>query len=120
MTKYKNVRPNCFTDYVASLEWEKIDSVFREASEAEEQLKHKTISIRLDPEMLQTADNLANYLGLSRQKFIAELIDGGIGAALESISSVRFQATSKDDLTDEQQDQLLKDIHHGVVQEFVS
>lgn len=116
---YKNIRPrNCFTDYVASLEWEKIDSVSRQASEAEEQSKHKTISVRLDPEMLQMADNIANYLGISRQKFIAELIDGGISSALDSIAGVRFQSTAKDGLTEEQQEQLHKDIRTAVIGEF--
>lgn len=114
----KDLNDNVFSKLVAELEWQKIDSHSQEAFESEQQLTLKPISIRLDPEVLQTADNIANYLGLSRQKFMAELIDGGIRLAADSIAQTRFNAASKEGFTDSEKADLEKQIRDQLTKEF--
>lgn len=80
-------RKNCFTNFVTETHYANILPE-PETVDIADSATLKPVTVRLLPEMIGTLDNLALKLGVSRQKLLFEMIDGGISAALDAIAQV--------------------------------
>lgn len=82
----------------------------------------KPTTVRLTGDMVATIDNVAQKLQISRQKFMFEMIDGGISLAIEAIaqaeSSCRADRPS-DDAPEEERIQFYEEIRKDLIRELV-
>lgn len=54
--------------------------------------KQKPVTVRVHTDDLKTIDNMAGYLGVSRQQIIQNMIEGGITTALNALAFASLQS----------------------------
>jgi len=114
-------KTNCFHKYVSDIYAETITKEFNSDFEHQETLAFKPVTVRLPADTIQTIDNLSGYLGVSRQKFLAEAIDGSVGSALQAMAEVwaSFDAR-REGRTPEEINDLVEEIRSDYIKRFVA
>lgn len=83
---------NLLADFIGEKYQERIQAQFEEkhAEEIEPDIKGVTVRIRIHD--LNTIDNMARYLNISRQQLLSSFVEGGISQAFESLAYASLQS----------------------------
>jgi len=112
---------NSFHTFVANKHHDNITADLDKQFSIKMEGEAKPVTVRLDPSAIKTIDSISDYLGVSRQKFLAELVDGGIGTALHSIADteghLRAERTGK---TDKEMQEFIEEIRLNLIRELVA
>lgn len=111
---------NCFTDYVKETHYLNLLPQ-EEPHDIADSPSLKPVTVRLTPDMLQTLDNLASKLSISRQKLLFEMLDGGISACIDAIATVEADCRADRPTNDEEAfKDFYEDIRTDLVKELVA
>lgn len=92
---------NCFTKYVKETHYQNLLPE-EDTHDIADSPSLKPVTVRLTPDMLETLDNLASKLSISRQKLLFEMLDGGISACIDAIAAVEADCRADRPTDDEE------------------
>lgn len=110
-----------FYQYVSETHHKNIIDELDKQFESQQSGAFKPVTVRLHPDIIQTVDNIAEFLGVSRQKLLSEAIDGGVSTALQAIAeSEAYARAERQDKTDEEMKKFIEEIRTQFIKELVA
>jgi len=113
-------RKNCFTDFIYETNYLNLTAEAEEQFLKQQEDQARPVTVRLHPDILNTVDNISDYLGMSRQKFLSEAIDGAVSLAITAIAESDAHTRSEwQGLDDAEKEKFLEAVRSEIIKELV-
>ena len=111
---------NCFTNFIYETNAINLSAEVEEQFLKQQEDQARGVTVRLHPDILKTVDNIADYLGISRQKFLAEGIDGAVSLAITAIAESDAHSRTQWQALDEgEKEKFLEAVRTEIIKELV-
>jgi len=111
---------NCFTDFIYETHQLNLSAAAEEHFLKQQEDQARPVTVRLHPDILTTVDNISDYLGMSRQKFLSEAIDGAVSLAIDAIAtSDAHSRTEFQGLDDTEKQKFVEAVRTQIIKELV-